>query len=481
MNRALPVFRVLGWLLIGLALVMAPAMIADLASAAHDASFFMMAMVIALFAGLTLLLLGGSNEAFDITRRQAFLITGLSWLVLPVFAAVPFLGIGLTLAEAYFEATSGLTTTGATVISGLDDLSPGILLWRSSMQFVGGLGIIVLGILVMPFLRVGGMQLFKTESSDQSEKIFAKGLDLARWIAGVFIGLTVVCAILYAAFGMSAFDAVNHAMTSVATGGFSTHDASFGYFDNPAVEWTAVFFMAAGALPFVAVIRTLRGRSDALFTDIQARGFILFLAIASLTLALHLAWTGGIGFGDALRLAAFNVVSVVTTTGYASADYQAWGPFAVGAFFLLTFIGGCSGSTSGGIKIYRIQILWKLAMAHLTRIVSPSHVVVVSYGTRRVDDEVAFAILTFLVAMLVSAAAFTLVLAALGLDLVTAVTGAVSCVTNVGPGLGPIIGPAGNFAPLPDSAKAVLAIAMVLGRLEFFTLLVMLTPTFWRG
>lgn len=471
----------LGWLLIGLALMMGPSLIADMASVRHDASYFMIAAVTSLFSGLTLLLLSSSDETFDLSRRQAFLITGLSWLVLPVFGAIPFMGIGLTFIEGYFEAASGFTTTGATVLVGLDHLSPGILLWRSMTQFIGGLGIIVLGILVMPFLKVGGMQLFKTESSDHSEKIFAKGLDFARWIAGIFIGLVILCAFLYAAVGMSAFDAVNHAMTTVSTGGFSTHDASFGYFRSPAAEWVASFFMMAGGLPFVAVIRTLRGRRDALLSDIQARGYILFLFVAALAVALNLVWTNVADPDDALRLAVFHVISIVTTTGYASTDYQLWGTFAIGAFFLLTFIGGCSGSTAGGIKIYRIQILWKLAMAHLTRIVSPSHVVVVSYSTRRVDDEVAFAILTFLVAMLVSAAAFTLVLAALGLDLVTAVTGSVTCIANVGPGLGPVIGPAGNFSTLPDSAKAVLSIAMILGRLEFFTLLVMLTPAFWRG
>lgn len=471
----------LGWLIIGLSLMMTPSLIADVASVEHNASYFLIAVVTSLFTGLTLLLLSASDETFDLSRRQAFLITGLSWLILPAFGGLPFLGIGLTYIESYFEAASGLTTTGATVIVGLDSLSPGILLWRATLQFVGGLGIIVLGILVMPFLRVGGMQLFKTESSDRSEKIFAKGLDLARWIAGIFISLVMLCAILYAAFGMSGFDAVTHAMTTVSTGGFSTHDASFGYFQSPSLEWIAALFMMAGGLPFVAMIRTVRGRRDALFTDIQARGYILFLFIASMALALNLVWTNNVAFADAIRLAAFNVISVVTTTGYASTDYQLWGPFAIGAFFLLTFLGGCSGSTAGGIKIYRIQILWKLAMAHLARIVSPSQVVVVSYGSRRVDDEVAFAILTFLVATLVSAAAFTLVLAALGLDLVTAVTGSVTCIANVGPGLGPVIGPAGNFATLPESAKAVLSIAMILGRLEFFTLLVMLTPAFWRG
>ncbi|MEQ8178540.1 MAG: TrkH family potassium uptake protein [Amphiplicatus sp.] len=481
MIRVVPVFRVLGGLLIGMSLMMTPSLLLNMAAPDYDAGFFILGIVVALFTGLTLLLLSASNEPFDLSRRQAFMITGLSWLVLPAFSAIPFLGEGLTYIEGYFESASGLTSTGATVITGLEFRSPGILLWRSMMHFIGGVGIVFLGIIVMPFLRVGGMQLFKTESSDQSDKIFAKGLDLARWIASVFVGLFFLCAMAYAALGMSAFDAINHALTTVSTGGFSTHDASLGYFNSPAIEWVSMIFMIAGALPFVAYIRFLRGRRDALFSDTQVRGLILFLALASLVMALTHANVNNVDFLDALRVSAFHVTSIVTTTGYATEDYQLWGPFAVGAFFVLTYVGGCSGSTSGGIKVYRMQILAKLAMAHLSRLVSPSHVIVVSYGSRRVDDDIAIGILTFLAAFLISTAVFTVMLAWIGLDLVTALSASVACMSNVGPALGPITGPAGTFAPLPESAKALLAVAMILGRLEFFTLLVMVTPAFWRG
>ncbi|MEQ8751267.1 MAG: potassium transporter TrkG, partial [Amphiplicatus sp.] len=337
MIRVVPVFRVLGGLLIGMSLMMTPSLLLNMAAPDYDAGFFILGIVVALFTGLTLLLLSASNEPFDLSRRQAFMITGLSWLVLPAFSAIPFLGEGLTYIEGYFESASGLTSTGATVITGLEFRSPGILLWRSMMHFIGGVGIVFLGIIVMPFLRVGGMQLFKTESSDQSDKIFAKGLDLARWIASVFVGLFFLCAMAYAALGMSAFDAINHALTTVSTGGFSTHDASLGYFNSPAIEWVSMIFMIAGALPFVAYIRFLRGRRDALFSDTQVRGLILFLALASLVMALTHANVNNVDFLDALRVSAFHVTSIVTTTGYATEDYQLWGPFAVGAFFVLTY------------------------------------------------------------------------------------------------------------------------------------------------
>jgi trk system potassium uptake protein TrkH len=437
--------------------------------------------VIALFTGVTLLVLSASKEVFDLTRRQAFLTTALAWTLTPAIAALPLMSANLSFIDAYFEATSALTTTGSTVMVGLDTTSPGLLLWRSLLQWVGGIGIIVIGIIVMPFLRVGGMQLFRTESSDSSEKIFARGLDLVRWIAGIYLGLSVACAIVYGLLGMSTFDAINHAMTSIATGGFSTHDASFAYFESAGLEWAGVVFMASGALPFVAYIRTLRGRDKSLLNDIQARAFLVFLAAVIFALALTHAELNDVRFFDALRLSAFNVTSIVTTTGYASDDYQLWGPFAVGAFFILTFVGGCSGSTSGGVKMYRLQILGRVAMAHLTRLVTPTQTVVVSYGTRRVDEEVEIAILTFLCAVLISEVAITVILSWLGLDLVTALSATATCLANVGPGLGSIVGPAGNFASLPEAAKAVLSLAMILGRLEYFTLLVMLAPSFWRG
>lgn len=486
MVNIVPVFRVIGALLIAFAAFMlAPLLVATSLLAQPGASFILSALVTA-FAGLTLMALSPQRGNFELTRRQGFLVTALSWTVLPVFGALPLtMGAGLSPTDAYFEAVSAMTTTGSTVMTGLDQTSPPILLWRSLMQALGGVGVIVLSIIMMPFLRVGGMQLFHTESSDKSDKIVAKAFDLSVWILGIFLVLVLLCGFAYKLLGMTWFDAINHAMTTVGTGGFSTHDSSFGYFSGyqtfPALLWTGFVFMIAGALPFVAFIRLSKGHWREFFTDIQLRAFLALLLVAILLVGATRTLRGDIPFGESIMHAAFNVVSIVTTTGYASDDYQLWGPFAVGAFFILTFVGGCSGSTAGGVKIYRFQILARLAGAHLSRIVSPNRVHVVLYHDRRVEDDVAFAILAFFGVMLFSLIFSTFLLAWIGVDLVTALTGSAQALANVGPGLGDIIGPAGNFQSLPDAAKWVLSAMMILGRLEFFTIFVLLTPAFWRA
>lgn len=476
-----PVFRVLGGLLIAFSAFMLVPLLVVASPLSDPGAAFVLSLLATAFGGMVLIALSPAAKSFELDRRQGFLLTALAWFILPAFGALPLVGYGLTFADAYFEAVSAMTTTGSTVMTGLDATAPSVLLWRSLMQAIGGVGVIVLGIIMMPFLRVGGMQLFHTESSDTSEKIVAKAFDLAAWIFGIFMLLTALCGGAYHALGMDWFDAVNHALTTISTGGFSTHDASFAYFENEALMWAAAVFMLAGALPFVAFIRFARGKFGAALSDIQLRGFLVFLASTILLVALTRTVRAGVALEESLAAAAFNVVSVVTTTGYASEDYQLWGPFAIGVFFILTFVGGCSGSTAGGIKIYRFQILGRLAVAHLTRIISPNRVHPVLYHDRRVEDDVAFAILSFLVVLLFSLIVSTFLLAWLGVDLLTALTGSATALANVGPGLGDVIGPAGNFQPLPDSAKWILSFMMILGRLEFFTILVLVTPAFWRS
>ncbi|MEK7266100.1 MAG: TrkH family potassium uptake protein [Pseudomonadota bacterium] len=476
-----PVLRVLGAFLIAFsAFMLVPLLVAPSPLVQPGAAFVLSALAAA-FTGLSLIALSPTVAVFELDRRQGFLLTALVWVVMPGFGALPLVGYGLSYTDAFFEAASAMTTTGSTVMTGLDQTAPSILLWRSLMQAIGGVGVIVLGIIMMPFLRVGGMQLFHAESSDKSEKIVAKAFDLAIWIFAIFVLLVFLCAGAYRALGMDWFDAVNHAMTTISTGGFSTHDASFGFFENKAMLWASTVFMLAGALPFVAFIRFARGKFRAFATDIQLRGFLMFLLITILLIAVTRSVRSLVPFDKALVDAAFNVVSVVTTTGFASEDYQLWGPFAIGMFFILTFVGGCSGSTAGGIKIYRFQILGRLAVANLTRIVSPNRVHPVLYHDRKVEDDVACSILSFLVVLLFSLIVSTFLLAWLGLDLTTALTGSATAIANVGPGLGDVIGPAGNFQSLPDAAKWVLAIMMILGRLEFFTVLVLFTPVFWRS
>ncbi|MCA8888624.1 MAG: TrkH family potassium uptake protein [Parvularculaceae bacterium] len=481
MSKFTPVLRVLGGLTLVFAGAMATPLLFHFNPMSPSGAAFVFSVAATGFAGLVMLTLSPSRGEFSLTRRQGFLITTLAWTVLPAFGAMPLVEEGLSVADAYFEAVSAMTTTGATVMSGLDETPHAILVWRSMMQWVGGVGIIVVGIIMMPFLRVGGMQLFQTESSDTSEKIVTKAFDLVAWILGIYITLTFAATVLYTAFGMSWFDALNHAMTSVSTGGFSTHDASFGYFQQPALHWTGSFFMLCGALPFIAFIRLAKGNIGAFVGDIQIRAFLGFLAAASFTIAATLVLREGMPVMEAARYSTFNVISIVTTTGYATTDYQQWGAFAFGAFFILTFVGGCSGSTSGGVKIYRFQILRSLVMVHLSRMISPSRINVVMYHDRRVDADVAFAIMAFLAIMLFSLVISTSLLAWLGVDLLTALTASATSITNVGPGLGDVVGPAGNFSTLPDAAKWVLAFMMIVGRLEYFTVFVLLVPAFWRG
>ena len=419
-----------------------------------------------------------------ISSRFGFLLVNLLWLTTSAVGAVPFYAaasLDLTAAEAVFEAVSGLTTTGATILNGLDGLPPGILLWRSILQWMGGLGVIALSLFILPFLNVGGVSYFRIESSDISDRPFERLSTYITSLLGIYSAATVLCAVLYAAAGMSGFDAVNHALTTISTAGFSTHDASMGaYADNFAVLWIAIAFMFLGALPFsILMLLAISGRLDAL-RDPQIRVFAAYVAFFVVAVALYLRLGEGTPFHTALTYSAFNFVSLITTTGFATEDYTNWGPFVAGCALVATALGGCSGSTSGGIKAYRFLILFKLLANGLKRFVYPSTVVTVHYGDRPVDDAMQRAVVLFISALVTIWMILTLALTATGLDILTALSGALTCLTNVGPGLGDVIGPAGNFSAVPDAAKWLLSVAMLLGRLEILAVLVIFTPLFWR-
>lgn len=476
-----PVLFAIGLMLCTIAAAMLLPALVDLADNQEGWEAFAASAVVTFFVGGLLVLFAYDENPPRIGIKEGFLLTTSSWIVIAAFAALPFLGHGLSYTDAYFETMSGLTTTGSTVISGLDKLSRGILLWRALLCGIGGLGIIVMAIIMLPFLRVGGMQLFQMESSDKSEKVLPRAFELTLAIAAVFVGLVLACAFLYAWFGMSGFDAICHALTTIATGGFANYDASFSHFDSASIQWTATVFMALGAMPFVVFIKMLRGDTTALWFDVQVRAFIGFLASVSLIMALWLIFTRNISFFDALTLSSFNVTSIVTTTGYMSDDYTKWGNFAIGVFFLLTFVGGCSGSTAGAIKIYRLQIAHMLTRSHFLHLISPNRVVTLTYNGRRLPPDVPFSVVAFLAIYFAVVGLFAVIYAGLGLDLVTALSASATALGNVGPGLGDIIGPAGNFVPLPDAAKWALSFQMMLGRLELFTVLVLLRPEFWRS
>lgn len=472
----------IGVLLTILALAeMAPAAV-DAAYGNPDWSAFATSSALTLFIGLTMSI-GAYRRDFRLSVREAFLLTVGSWVCVSVMGALPFSLAELPTdwSDAVFESVSGLTTTGSTVLAGLDAMPPGILLWRGLLQWLGGIGIIAMAVLMLPFLRVGGMQLFRMESSDQSEKVFARSTRIISGIAIIYLILSIACAAAYYAAGMTGFEAIVHAMTTISTGGYSTSDASMGHFESGLIDWIAILFMTAGSIPFVLYLRMLGNGHRPFWRDSQVQFFMRLLAAAALSLTAWLWARNGLPLADAVTLATFNVVSVVTTTGYATGDYTQWGAFPVIMFFVLTALGGCTGSTAGGLKALRLQVALLSVGRQLKQLIEPHRVVVLTFNGRPLQDGVVRSVMVMLVLFGASVAALTLALGLTGLDLTTSLSGALTAVANVGPGLGSIIGPAGNFAALPDSAEWLLAGGMLVGRLEYVTVFVLLSDAFWHG
>ncbi len=375
---------------------------------------------------------------------------------------------------------SGLTTTGATVFSGLDDLPEGILVWRAILQWLGGVGIIVVAMVFLPELRVGGMQIFRSEGFDTMGKILPRAAQIAQQISVLYLALTFVCAVSFLGAGMEVFDAILHALTTVSTGGFSTRDASFAAFPA-AAQMVCVVFMILAALPFVRFVQLVNGDPLALLRDSQVRAMIVVLALTVMAITFVL-WLRAEGASlEALQAVLFNTTSLLTGTGYASADYMGWGSFAIVALFFTGLIGGCAGSTACSIKIFRYQLLFASVSAQVRQIYSPSGIFTPRYEGRRVSDDVVNSVMSFFVIFLVTLAVLSILLSMTGLDVITSVSGAASALANIGPGLGDVIGPTGNFATLNDLAKWLLCIAMLLGRLELLAVLVLFTRAFWRS
>ncbi|MEM9234902.1 MAG: TrkH family potassium uptake protein, partial [Pseudomonadota bacterium] len=380
---------------------------------------------------------------------------------------------------------SGLTTTGSTVVSGLDEAPPGFLLWRSILQWLGGVGVVIMATALMPFLAVGGMQLFRMEASEPTDKILPGAGQFASAITMLYVGLTAICFAAYWLCGMTGFDAINHAMTTIATGGFSTKDASFGHFlTDPNIRFpvdiVASVFMIIGALPFTLFLLMLSGRISGLTRDSEVRLFMVVVAVSIAIIALRIGSAFELGAFQAFRLSTFNVISLMTGTGYASADYMLWGAFATGFFFIIPFVGGCSGSTSCGLKVFRLQVAFAALALHVRRLAHPHRVTVARYNGRTIGDDVFLSVLSFFFIYFAIFATAAVILSNLGLDTITALSSAATSIANVGPGLGPVVGPSGNFSSLPDAAKWVMSITMLIGRLELLTVLVLFTPGFWR-
>lgn len=476
------ILLVTGIVLTGVGLLMLVPAIVDALAENPDWEVFTASGAIVLFLGIALALANRTGHPFSLGRRDAFLLTATVWIAVAMAGAIPlaFAELGLDYADALFESVSGLTTTGSTVLIGLDTKPPGVLLWRALLQWMGGIGIIVMAVAILPFLRVGGMQLFQTESSDRSQKALPGITQIAISIGALYAALTALCALALLLAGMSVFDAITHAMTTLSTGGYSTRDHSIGHFDNLAIEIIIIVFMTIGGLTFSLIVAAALGRRRILLRDTQIQTYLLLLAAAIVVLALWRVAAGDADALTALRESAFSVTSIVTTTGFVTTDYGLWGPFAVAVFFMLMFVGGCTGSTSGAIKVFRWQILYQSAIRQVHAILSPHRVRLILYNGGEVNEDVISSVLSFLTLFFLGWIVLALGLSLFGLDFLTATSAAATAITNVGPGLGPIVGPAGTFATMPDGAKLLLSVGMLLGRLEIYTLVVLLFPAFWR-
>lgn len=477
-----PVFFVVGLMVAALGLTMFAPMAVDFAYDDRSWQTFGISGILTTLLGAVMAMATYTPKP-DLRARGAFLLTTLSWIMLSAVAAIPFVmePMGMSFTDAFFEATSGITTTGSTVLTGLDDLPKGILLWRAILQWIGGVGIIVTAMAVLPMLKIGGMQLFRLESSDMGEKILPRAASIATAIGLIYLVLTILCAVGYILVGMDGFNAVAHAMTTVATGGYSTSDASMGGFMDGGADLVCIAFMMAGAMPFGVYLLMSRGNLRAPFRDPQVQAFVGIMTALIALVTIGLWVTSDIMQMRALRLAAFNTVSIVTGTGYATTDYNAWGPFAVAAFFAFMFIGGCAGSTACSIKIFRYQVAFEALRAYLFKMPQQNAVSPMRYGGKPLPEQIVYSVLGYFFLFFFTFALTAMILSVLGLDPITAWSGAGSAVANVGPGLGDIIGPAGTYQSLPGTAKWVLMVAMIVGRLEIITALVVLTPAFWRS
>jgi len=437
---------------------------------------------------LLYLIVGGSlvitnrNIELKISIKEAFVITASSWLLLSILCAVPFIYTqsALSLVDALFESMSGVTTTGATVIDNLENLSKGILIWRSLLQWLGGIGIVVIALFILPFLRIGGMQLFHLEGEDPYEKFLPKISSVISKIVSIYIALTAILICLYFLNGMSFFDSITHSFSTISTGGFSTHNNSFAFFESNSILLVSIIFMIIGSLPFLVLARINLRNPFAIFRDQQIKIFILLL-LFSISLIYFFAqdYLRGDYLSKIITIA-FNTISIISGTGFVSENYENWGNYASVLFLILMFIGGCAGSTTGGIKIFRFQILFKYISLHLKKMLQPHAVLASHFNDKKILESTYESVMSFFFIYILTFAISALLLSFSGLDFMTCFSAAASAISNVGPGLGDIIGPKGNYGSLTDYSKLVLIITMFLGRLEMLTILILFLPSFWK-
>ena len=438
---------------------------------------------------LLYLIVGGSlvitNRKIElkISTKEAFIITVLSWMLFAFLSAVPFIytEVNLGIVDALFESMSGITTTGSTVINNLDYLPKGILIWRAMLQWLGGIGIIVIALFILPFLRVGGMQLFHLEGDDPYDKFLPKISSVIAKIVILYLFLTVFLLVLYFSYGMNFFDALTHSFTTISTGGFSTHDQSFAYFQNNSILIIAIIFMVIGSLPFLVIAQTTISNIFATFKDHQVQIFFSIL-IVSIVLIYFFAekYVEG-NIEHKIISISFNTISIISGTGFVSENFESWGNYASVLFLILMFIGGCAGSTTGGLKVFRFQILFKYLGLHFKKMLQPHAVLASYFNNKSIPDSTYESVMSFFFLYIFTFASSALLLSFSGFDFLTCISAAASAISNVGPGLGEIIGPEGNYSTLGNFSKIVLIATMFLGRLEMLTILILFLPSFWKN
>ena len=480
MSNYKTVFFILGILQIILGIFMSVPMIVQLLYGEFDSSFIISSIITLIFGILFLI----SNLDYEnkIDLHQAFLITSLSWMTVAIFGALPFFfsNLNLTFTDAFFESMSGITTTGSTIIINLENAPKGILIWRAILQWLGGIGIIVMAITLMPLMNVGGMLLFKVLNSDSSNEVLPSSKEISIKLILIYIVLTFGCGLSYKIFGMNIFDSITHSMTTIATGGFSNYNESIGYFNSSKIEIVAILFIILGSIPFISYIKYMSGNKKIFLKDSQITTFIKLIFASVLILFIYLALKNGNFSFSSVRSITFNVVSILTGTGYVTKEFDQWGSFPLFYFLILMFIGGCAGSTACGIKIFRVQILFRFIINQLRKIIYPRGIFTIKYENNTVDDKFLASIISFIFLYIVIFFILTALLTLTGLDFITSISGAATSISNVGPGLGSLIGPNGNFSQLPEISKWILSLGMILGRLELFAILTLLLPSFWR-
>ena len=483
MNNNKTVFFAIGILLIILGTAMLIPFFAQFLYNEKNSAFLSSAAV-TIFIGI-LLVLANLEENRKLNLQQAFLLTTFSWLGIAIFGSLPFLlsDLNLSLVDAFFESMSGITTTGSTIITNLDVAPKSILLWRAILQWLGGIGVIVMAITILPLLNVGGMQLFKNEqASDTTEKILPKTREVTLIISSIYLSLTLICGIAYWFAGMNIFDSVAHSMTTISTGGFSTYSGSIGYFQNPKIEIVSIIFIILGSIPFIAYLKFVKGDKKIFIKDSQIKGLAYILIASILLMFFYLLLSNQeYRFSENLRISTFNVVSILSGTGYVTSDFSLWGKFPLIFFIFLMFLGGCAGSTTCGIKIFRFQLLGFFIINQIKKLVYPRGIFFIKYNNEKISDTFMYSIITFIFLYFFIFFILATLLSLNGLDFVTALSGSASAISNVGPGLGDVIGPNGNFSSLPIFSKLSLSLGMLLGRLELFAVLVLFFPSFWKN